>query len=97
MVTDRRRWFRDGPDLVWQDALGSGAVFDPSSGETHFLSELPSVMLSVIDRTPARYSLLVERLGGSSGLDEQAEVKIIAALRSLETAELVESTILATE
>ena len=89
---EEQLWFRDGPDLVWQDVPDSGALFDPATGETHFLSELPEVMLCVIDRTPASYSSLVERLGGPNGLDKQAELKIVAALRFLEGAELIEST-----
>lgn len=91
MGSETRLWFRIGPDLIWQGALGLGAVFDAASGETHFLSELPAVILPSIDKTPASFSNLVERLGGPDGIDEQAEAKIRAALSLLEAAELVES------
>ena len=84
-------WFRIGPDLAWQDVPGNGAVFDPASGQTHFLSELPAVIVSAVDQTPTSFSSLLERLGGPDGIDEHGKAKILAALSFLENAELVES------
>ena len=97
MGAETRFWLRSGPELVWQDAPGLGAVFDPATGETHFLNELPAVILLAIDKTPVSFSALVERLGGGDEIDERAAAKILAALSLLETAELVESRSSATE
>lgn len=87
----QRRWFRSGPDLVWERGLAEGIVFDPVSGETHFLSDLPALILSVIDEMPASYTELVERFAGPVDLDGGAQSQIVAALLFLEGAELVES------
>lgn len=87
----RRLWFRNGPDLIWEQGLTHGVVFDPASGETHFLSDLPALILSVIDALPASYTELVERFAGPVDLDGQANTQIVAALLFLEGAELVES------
>lgn len=87
----RRLWFRRDPGLVWEPDIGPGLVFDPASGETHFLSELPALILSTIDDSPATYAELVERFAGPVDLHHQATAQIIAALISLEGAELIES------
>jgi hypothetical protein len=67
-------------------------VFDPDSGETFFLNELPSLMLSSVTAEPATIERLVGRLAGAVALDEVSKGKILAALISLEDSELVEST-----
>jgi hypothetical protein len=90
-VSNAQVWFRVGPNVIWQNAAGSGAIFDPASGETFFLSELPAIVLLAIDRKPAPLPLLLERLGGPVELDGQTTAKILAALSSLESAELIES------
>lgn len=87
----QRRWHRSGPSLIWEQGVGEGVVFDPSSGETHFLSDLPSLILSVVDELPASSAELVERFAGPVDLDADAQSQIIAALLFLESAELVES------
>lgn len=93
----RRRWRRLGPELVWDGEPGDGPVFDPLSGETHFLSQLPALILTVIDARWCSAAQLLERLAGPVALDDQAEARLLAALDSLERAELVESELSATE
>ena len=87
----KRRWFRSGEAVIRENGVGEEVVFDPSSGETHFLSDLPSLILSVVDDEPATYMELLERFSGPVDLDSQAESQIFAALMFLEGAELVES------
>lgn len=84
-------WFRNGAPLVWAQTPGEGPVFDPATGETHFLNELPALILQSIDADPVSFPTLVERLAGPVDLDEQEKEKIVAALVYLEGAELVES------
>jgi len=84
-------WRRLGLALVRERELGEGVVFDPSTGETHFLTELPALLLSVVDREPASQDTLVDRLAGPLDLDSTAEAQVLAALVYLEGAELVES------
>jgi PqqD family protein of HPr-rel-A system len=88
---ERRVWRRPGPVPVWQGEPGEGALFDPLSGETHFLGELPALIVSVLDDHWASRGTLVERIAGPVALEQQAEAQILAALVSLEAAELVES------
>lgn len=86
-----RRWCRRAPDLRWGDSSVDGVVFDPDTGETHFLSELPRLLLTVVTSAPVSHAELVERLAGQAELDSQAEAQVITALVFLERAELIES------
>lgn len=86
-----RQWRRSGPPLVWADAPGEGAVFDPASGETHFLSELPALLLPFIDQDWHDFGSLIAHIVGSVDLDDPHRAKILSALTFLESAELVES------
>jgi hypothetical protein len=61
------------------------------TGETHFLGELPALLVSVVGETPVPLEDLVERLAGSIALDQHARTQINSALLFLEAAELVES------
>ncbi len=45
-------------------------VFDPATGETHFLTELPALLLEAIGPSPATALELVERLAGPVDLDD---------------------------
>jgi len=88
---EQRLWFRDAPALAVGESPLDGVVFDPATGETHFLNELPALLLSSIDGTPRPIAALVERIAGPTELDAEARTQIIGALVSLERAELVES------
>jgi PqqD family protein of HPr-rel-A system len=84
-------WRRLGPTLVWGNEPGQGPVFDPATGETHFLSELPALIATILDDTWASHVELISRYAGPVQLDAAAEAQFLAALASLERAELVES------
>ena len=92
-----RLWRRCGPALVWDDGPGQGPVFDPATGETHFLSELPALIATIVDNDWAAHSEIIMRYAGPVELDSSAETQVIAALVSLERAELVESRFPATD
>jgi PqqD family protein of HPr-rel-A system len=66
-------------------------VYDPASGETHFLNELPSLLLDVIDAQPRTVEQLIALLNEGEALDTDAKKNIEFALAYLEQAELVES------
>lgn len=85
-----RCWFRAGPAPL-TDA--SGALFDPLSGETHFLAVLPLLLLESMTARPTPTSELVRRLAGDVDPGKEGWGKIEAALLQLESAELVESVI----
>ncbi|MCB1801120.1 MAG: hypothetical protein KDI82_05480 [Gammaproteobacteria bacterium] len=84
-------WRRCAPALEWRHEAGSGAVFDPVTGETHFLSDLPAMLVTEIDETWCDTRTLIERIAGSIQLDAGEHAKVLAALHYLEGAELVES------
>lgn len=89
----RRTWRRVGPPLVWDGDPGAGAVFDPLSGETHFLTDLPALIAATVDADWSCPWDLVVRYAGEVDLDPAAQAQILAALASLEAAEIVESRI----
>jgi elongation factor P--beta-lysine ligase len=66
-------------------------VFDPSTGETHFLSELPALLLKYIDANPVTVSEMFDRIAGSDSLDAEKANLIEESLTALVRAELVES------
>lgn len=93
-----------GADLrVWRRAGGVGPersydehttiLFDPSSGETHFLSPLPTLVLSHLSAEYLPFPELIEALAGEppEDLGDDALTAIAATLDFLEGAELVES------
>lgn len=90
-------WARKGAPLEWEMQKGAAVVFDPETGATHFLSDLPSLLLSHIDDVPADLAILIERLDGPKelGLDERKQ--ILSALLSLEQSELITSGHLVTD
>lgn len=87
----RKNWRRMGPALVWDGQPSAGAVFDPQSGETHFLGDLPALVAATVDAEWASAQDLLVRYAGSVVLDDAAKTQILAALASLEAAEIVES------
>jgi PqqD family protein of HPr-rel-A system len=91
--SSRRLWMRDGPELV-EETFGSVcAVFDPATGETNFITELPALILTVIDEQPSTLQSLIGRLAGPIDMDQQAQEKVFTALEFLAAAELVESSL----
>lgn len=90
-ITDAQAWVRRGPQLVWEELSTAVAVFDSSTGETHFLNELPALLLPAINDEPASQAALVNRLAGPLDLDGAAEAQVFEALMYLKRAELVES------
>ncbi len=76
---------------MWESQGDGAAVFDPDTGETHFLSDLPALALREIDDTPVTLSRLIERLDGPEDLPAEARQQIHAALLSLEKVELITS------
>lgn len=86
-----RYWVRAGVPLVYEELGGATAVFDPYTGETHYVSELPVLLLSCIDAQPALPEELISRLAGDVELDKDARSQVLASLVYLEAAELVES------
>lgn len=90
MTADRRLWFRNRPDCL-SDPVCEGVCFDPATGETHFLGDLPALLLSVIDSEPVSVDRLTQRLAGADAIADDDRKKMIGALLFLEAAELVES------
>ena len=88
---ERSVWFRDGSELLWESHADTAAVFDPDTGETHFLTDLPAMALAQINDTPVTLSGLIKRLDGPDDLPADARQKIHAALLSLERVELITS------
>jgi PqqD family protein of HPr-rel-A system len=83
-------WSRCGPSSI-QRALGPAhAVYDATSGETHFLSELPALLLQAIDRTPRSAIELLTAVAGEADYTPEQIQQAEAALRELERAGLVE-------
>ena len=72
-------------------------MFDPATGETHFLSDLPALLLAAVDGQPPDVAPLIERVAGPVSLDGHAEAQVAAALIYLESAELVESRPMSTD
>jgi len=87
-------WRRDAStSVVWSTSPEIDAVFDPISGETHILSELPALVLRHIGTEPATAQQVFEEMSGAAFAeqDQAALDQIVAALKFLANAELVES------
>lgn len=87
-----RRWFRTtaAPDVA--SGLSPTPVFDPATGETHFLNELPLMLLSAINARPQLATSLARQIFGDSIALGNAELaRVETALRLLKNAEIIES------
>jgi len=84
-------WVRSGPPAVCRSLGRDTAVFDSATGETHLLTELPALVLSVMDKQAVSVADLIERIAGPVQLATGDENRIVEALSYLESAELVES------
>lgn len=84
-------WARRGSPLLNLDFPPYVVCFDPCTGETHFLNELPALILSVVNREPATLHCLVERIAGPEVAGELVQRQFSAALDFLVAANLVES------
>lgn len=89
--TIERHWLRPGPSVVLADEYAEVPVFDPVTGETHFLNDLPLMLLSEIGPQPRAFDPLLEGLGEDGDLDDHAKARIQGALLFLEQAGLIES------
>lgn len=83
-------WARYGPEPVRESFDVTEIIFDPSTGETHFLNELPSLLLSVVQHQPLSLNALIGRLAGDVEVSEQGREDILATLQFLAGAEIIE-------
>lgn len=83
---------RRGRSLVWQHTDGLAIVFDPDSGQTHFLSELPALLLENIGASPRTIDQIAALIDAPAELHVDAREQIRRALALLKTKELVELT-----
>jgi PqqD family protein of HPr-rel-A system len=80
-----------GPALIEQRFQEMTVVFDSSTGQTHFLSDLPLLLLSSLDAEPLDFEDIVDRLAGGSKIERDAVDHIRIALEDLRRAELIVS------
>lgn len=80
--------------MVWGSPAGHGVAFDPATGETHFLTELPTLLLEAVSASPATAEDLVAQLAGPVELDDKSAERVTVALRHLHHAGLIESDML---
>lgn len=85
-------WRENSRPLVWSDSDEFVAVFDPASGETHLLSELPALLLQHVDHQPRTAAELFAVIAGDDvgEIPPQQVDQFIATLKFLAEAELVE-------
>ncbi len=91
MTPSERLWRLQATTTLSEQIDNSLVVFDPTTGETHFLADLPALVLAELDDKPRSIRELIERLAGPVELGHVAEQQILTALTQLEAAELVES------
>lgn len=87
----RKVWCRNGPAVSKLPHLDPVPVFDPATGETHFLTQLPLLLLEAMGESGREVERLIADLAGPVELNDGAVGRVTAALRLLEDAELVES------
>lgn len=91
---EKVEWWRNAAcPLVWSESSAVDAVFDPATGETHLLNELPGLILRAIDTQPRNAGRIIEAMAGASAeeLGRSGRDQVIAALDYLRGAELIES------
>ncbi|MCP5317461.1 MAG: HPr-rel-A system PqqD family peptide chaperone [Chromatiaceae bacterium] len=89
--TAQLMWFCRHKSFVYDRLPKGDAVFDPLTGETHFLSVLPAMVLEAVNEAPQTTERIAHSLGDPADFDAAAMKKVADALRYLERAEIVES------
>lgn len=84
-------WNLRGSPFVWEKLPHAYALFDPHTGETHLVNDLPFLIVSKLDRRPRTFAEIADSVAGPLALDSSSIEKISAALAFLERAEIVES------
>jgi PqqD family protein of HPr-rel-A system len=84
-------WYRTGPGLVIENFDSAEIVFDPSTGETHFVNTLPALLLSAVEPKPLSLDALLRRLAGDVEMAATARDDILTALRFLAKAEIIDA------
>jgi hypothetical protein len=89
----KESWCRTDGVLLWSDGLENGPIFDPLTGQTHFLNELPHLLLQAVEAIPRTADELAERIAGPVQLSDEEHAKCLRALAFLASAELIDSLI----
>ena len=92
MPTAETAWYRRHRSPLVNDSWDMAVLFDPETGETHFLNELPALLLAHLDVSPRTFEQIVEAIDAPADLSDEARQQIRRALRLLEDKELIEST-----
>ena len=79
--------------MAWETLGEAQAVFDRRTGETHFLADLPALILQALCERQLTRTALINELASAAdiAIDENVSNRVLAALQFLERAELVES------
>jgi PqqD family protein of HPr-rel-A system len=83
---------RNTYELLWRAWSQNYSVFNPETGETHLVSELPAAVLRLIAQEPRPLPHIAAKLAGICGVEMTTawERKIVGVLTNLEQIELVE-------
>jgi PqqD family protein of HPr-rel-A system len=83
-------WLKPGQGLVWNELPRGAWVFDPSTGETHFLSGLPALIVELVASQPIKEDDLLREITASDDPAAELLSQLQAALHQLEEAGLIE-------
>lgn len=89
--SSRALWARTAGLLHCVELDGIDAVFDPLTGETFFLNELPTLLLELLAERPHSIDEILSRLQSGQPLGVQERERVQMALEFLEQSELVQS------
>jgi hypothetical protein len=89
-ISEHSSWLRLGPPVRQLTSLSPSPVFDPLTGETLFLSDLPAMLLEAIDSSPRSVEELLSVLVGPVDLVDSKLDVVFAAIQHLSDAGLIE-------
>jgi PqqD family protein of HPr-rel-A system len=83
-------WSREGPAIAYQTVSEVTVAYDPATGETHFLSDLPAMVLEIVSTSPSTEHEILRAL--SAPLDPSQELldRLQSALKQLKQAGLID-------
>lgn len=84
-------WARTTADLAFAEFDTATVTFDPLTGETWFLNDLPVLLLETLEQHPLSIDDIIARLAGDLPLQADQREAVLAALHHLEQSELVQS------
>ncbi len=85
-------WTAKHSELLWEHWNDEAVIYNPLSGETHYLNRMAMEILSTLEQSPATCSTLMEGMAGRFAPEDTRELNhlVLQLLEELDQLGLIE-------